>query len=395
MMNTRVGRILTILGFAIGLLAAVYGLGAFLSSCGKDSVTIPDETKQQTTIDPNQGIVSVTPVEPTVDPVDAKLFAVSCHAGSTMRVKYLGTGETGVTTWWSTFDDQHTAIGKEHTTVVAGGIVEREFGACAQSDANGGGRFVGACFFDKRGNPFVPSRSPNLVQECRNPNPTPTPTPPPNCEQYKDPQFLGALKLMNETATTEDVVKGTITPIGILLPSLPQTVNRLASPFTYNVLDTVNKAPRGVDLYCPVEHVFSIEIPALECVARWIQDTEPTFVSEDKPGTCGPDGLVCEESHLKHWVYYETNSCTQERRVKEGSAFTTTVTNECPGAACGTCYYNVPGDDGKERCMDLPGFISWNQRNHLCALIWPGVAKNGFNLNPGQSSPGCLSKHDD
>ncbi len=58
------------------------------------------------------------------------------------------------------------------------------------------------------------------------------------------------------------------------------------------------------------------------------------------------------------------------------------------------CYYNVPGSDGKEQCMAQPGYVSWNELNHLCALDYPGIALKGFNLNPGQSAEGCLSKHD-
>lgn len=42
--------------------------------------------------------------------------------------------------------------------------------------------------------------------------------------------------------------------------------------------------------------------------------------------------------------------------------------------------------------MATPGFISWNEKNHLCALAFPGVSAKGFNLNPGQSADGCLSK---
>ncbi len=156
--------------------------------------------------------------------------------------------------------------------------------------------------------------------------------PPPSCKDYEDPTFTGALALANETATTEDVTAGSISPVGTLSPTLPQTVARPASdedPKTYSVTDTVDKAPG--DLYCPVEHVYSISIPP----------------------------------------------------------------QEPPPPEHGHCYYNVPGHDGKRECQAQPGFISWNEHNHLCELAFPGVAQDGFNLNPGQSDPGCLSKHDD
>lgn len=42
--------------------------------------------------------------------------------------------------------------------------------------------------------------------------------------------------------------------------------------------------------------------------------------------------------------------------------------------------------------MAEPGYISWNESNHLCELIFPGVSRSGWNLNPGQSAEGCLRK---
>jgi hypothetical protein len=67
----------------------------------------------------------------------------------------------------------------------------------------------------------------------------------------------------------------------------------------------------------------------------------------------------------------------------------------CRSVACpGSCFYNNQGSNGKEQCQALPGFVSWNDKNHLCELTWPGVSSDDFQLNPGKSADGCLDKHD-
>lgn len=65
---------------------------------------------------------------------------------------------------------------------------------------------------------------------------------------------------------------------------------------------------------------------------------------------------------------------------------------ECP---TGTCFYNLNEVvEGQEACFAAPGYVSWNDQNHLCELLFPGVSLKGWNLNPGQSAEGCLSKLD-
>jgi len=70
------------------------------------------------------------------------------------------------------------------------------------------------------------------------------------------------------------------------------------------------------------------------------------------------------------------------------------------------CYYEVAGNDNPkhgstkgERCEGEGGtWGAWYSNNggdhEQCRIPFPGKAKNGFNLNPGQSADGCLSKHD-
>jgi len=104
----------------------------------------------------------------------------------------------------------------------------------------------------------------------------------------------------------------------------------------------------------------------------------------------------CSKSQRRLVVKQEQNSCTKEVRDKGEPYYeirevaTTCPTDDPPGI----CYYNVPGDDGKNRCLAQPGFLSWNAQNHLCGLSFPGVSSKHFELNPGQSAAGCLSKHD-
>jgi hypothetical protein len=71
--------------------------------------------------------------------------------------------------------------------------------------------------------------------------------------------------------------------------------------------------------------------------------------------------------------------------------FKEALETECP--LPGTCFYNVAGDDGKDRCFEEPGYISWNAQNHLCELKFPGIDRFLWNLNPGQSAEGCLKHH--
>jgi len=93
-----------------------------------------------------------------------------------------------------------------------------------------------------------------------------------------------------------------------------------------------------------------------------------------------------------------TNQCDEETKqevevTREQSEEVEPCETECP--IPGLCYYNVKGKNGKEKCEGTPGFNSWNEENHLCALNFPGISDKDFNLNPGQSVEGCLSKHDD
>jgi hypothetical protein len=70
----------------------------------------------------------------------------------------------------------------------------------------------------------------------------------------------------------------------------------------------------------------------------------------------------------------------------------------CRNISCdvhfGECYYNHEGKKGKEECEAQPGFVSWNSDNHLCQLAFPGISDSKYQLNPGQSDPDCLDKHD-
>jgi hypothetical protein len=113
----------------------------------------------------------------------------------------------------------------------------------------------------------------------------------------------------------------------------------------------------------------------------------------------------------------ETGICPghRSRRVWEITTTTTVYTNQCDertrtdvdvqeeqidpeteecNAECpfpGTCFYNLPAVEGsQERCLEQPGFLSWNEQNHLCELEFPGVCARRWNLNPGQSHPDCL-----
>lgn len=103
----------------------------------------------------------------------------------------------------------------------------------------------------------------------------------------------------------------------------------------------------------------------------------------------------CEEGVQTRTVTtnaYRHDNCSEEELVNSSVKY---EKQECEVEEEGVCTYNVSGRNGKDRCLAEPGYISWNEKNHLCELTFPGVSRKGFNLNPGKSAEGCLRKQDD
>lgn len=131
------------------------------------------------------------------------------------------------------------------------------------------------------------------------------------------------------------------------------------------------------------------------CQPTWVE--RPPVITEGEWGQCAVREGECgedagEQSRTITTIINEQNSCTEE--IREKSRREEIETRPCDGPECpGACYYNVSDSDGKEMCMALPGFVSWNEKNHLCALTPPGHCSADFNLNPGQSGDFDCYKH--
>lgn len=152
--------------------------------------------------------------------------------------------------------------------------------------------------------------------------------------------------------------------------------------------------------------VTSIKKREIECPCEetWLPDEEYTF---DHYGEWSECNLGIRTRDV-FGVLYETNSCTQERRVKADSEkVIDTEREEC--ATPGLCYYKVSGQGGevghKIKCELTFSFQSFTlgtwinfegeKLDNHCQYPVPGIINRSFNLTPGQSDPSCLNKNDD
>lgn len=164
---TRVGRFaVTVLGFAASAILAGVIIG-----CDTSGPTSPTPTTEAPPPVAAAPAPAPTATPTAVQPDDPGLaFELSCLADSTLTVKYNGgASRATIETFYTSFDDQTTPFGKQSHTVEAGGTVRRAFGqVCIQGDADQPGvKLIGGCFYDIKGNPFIPSREPAKVKECR------------------------------------------------------------------------------------------------------------------------------------------------------------------------------------------------------------------------------------
>ena len=137
-----------------------------------------------------------------------------------------------------------------------------------------------------------------------------------------------------------------------------------------------------------------------QCEETWVEEQEPEVVVGEW-GEC----VLGERSRTVTSIWYEVNSCTEERR--ESRRTEETETEEC--AVPGLCYYKISGvpEVIKEFICEQPqGFPFFGGGGHWinftgskldnhCEIQVPGISQNNFNLTPGQSDPNCLRKQDD
>ncbi len=159
-------------GLAVGIWTLAFTAGIVLQGCDGGSLTGPTSTTTTRT-PPTAAATPVPAPIPTpaavANPTPAG-FDLACLADSTLTVKYTGQASRAtIETFYTSFDNQTLEFGKQSHTVNSGDTVTRAFGkACIQGDADQPGvKLIGACFFDKAGAPFNPSRNPEKVTECR------------------------------------------------------------------------------------------------------------------------------------------------------------------------------------------------------------------------------------
>lgn len=165
---TREGRFATRFGLAIGIWALAFAAGIVIQGCDSGgTITGPTTT---TTSAPAAAAPSPTATPALIDPATPSAFELACLADSTLTVKYIGqASRVTIETFYTSFDNQDLAFGKQSHTINAGDTATRAFGqGCIQGDADQPGvKLIGGCFFDKDSKPFIPSRNPEKVAACR------------------------------------------------------------------------------------------------------------------------------------------------------------------------------------------------------------------------------------
>jgi len=142
-------------------------VACLLAACNSGTVTGPDPV--ETVAQAPEPVAAATPAPQPVAGGPTTAFELSCGSGSTLSVKYNGPASRAtIETFYTSFDNQDLVFGKQSHTVNAGDSVTRTFDVCQQADADQPGvKLIGGCFFDKRGEPFNPTKSPEKVAECR------------------------------------------------------------------------------------------------------------------------------------------------------------------------------------------------------------------------------------
>lgn len=163
----RLDRFRLGVGVALGLVLAV--VAGAQHACQANRPGEPTPTAEQVAA-PSQAPAAAAPSPKPVDGGTPSSFEIWGAAPGVLYVKYTGTVPAGIETYRTTFDDQTTPLEKQEHTIQPGQTLERKFSVrfCFQGDGDQPGvKELGGIFFDKDGEPFVPSRNPEKVQECR------------------------------------------------------------------------------------------------------------------------------------------------------------------------------------------------------------------------------------
>lgn len=167
---TRMSRFAARLGLAFGIWILAFAAGIVLQGCDSGSVSGPTPTTEAPAPVAAAPAPAPTPTPGAVAGEDPAAFTLEGYAPSTIRVTYNGeAAQAKVETFYTSFDDQTTAFGKQQHTVSKGAFIERAFGqVCIQGDADQPGvKLIGGIFFDIDGKPFNPTKEPAKTKACR------------------------------------------------------------------------------------------------------------------------------------------------------------------------------------------------------------------------------------
>lgn len=182
------------------------------------------------------------------------------------------------------------------------------------------------------------------------------------CDNYTPPSapnWSGSLALSNETATTETVTVGSVSPSdGSFNPALPDTVTRTGSDWSFSTTETkvISYGPQNLECSRTFQHAFSITIPKIVVVQGACYYRVSCGAHQTSNG--GVHGL-------------KQDSCTDQNQQN----------------ICEATFGGNPSAHGIWR-----NFGDANLLNH-CQFTVPGVSLDNFQLNPGQSDHACLNKN--
>lgn len=123
-----------------------------------------------------------------------------------------------------------------------------------------------------------------------------------------------------------------------------------------------------------------------------VQTTVPEGYTRNNGGNCFPEEE--EEEDPQGACFYNVPATPAVDEYCTDETFTDCKNNENVNKGY-VVHHVVASITGHDQCLATPGAVSWNEQNNLCELTFPGISKDNFNLNPGQSADGCLDKQDD
>jgi hypothetical protein len=309
----------TVLAFTTAAILA----GVFIG-CTSDGPTSPTPTTQA----PPPPVAAApapapAPTPGLVDPTAAPGFELACLGGSTLTVKNTGGVVAAIETFYTSFDNQDLAFGLQKHTVQNGDTVTRTFpDVCIQGDADApGSKLIGGCFYDIKGNPFVPSRSPEKVKECRD-----------RCVE----KWVEAEPTYSEW---EDVIEETDLSESTQTPKCYKSQRRKVTVYEQNSCTQATRTIREDWEYRKVE----IQCPCVPEWKKW-EDYNDQYPRYTAWGEC------VRGERTRYRIYYEQNTCNKEIKELERKKETEKCEEPCSAPTLGTFTFDKPLGNEKDEC---------------------------------------------